>query len=106
MIHLHGHSTYSFLEAIGSPKEIVAKAKKLGMPAIALMDYNGCYGLIDFYLKAKAEEIKPLMGTELPFVLGIQTQIKPEQIGNLSFLAKNEEGYHNLLRLASYANME
>lgn len=106
MIHLHGHSTYSFLEAIGSPKEIAIRAKELDMPAIALTDYQGCYWLIDFYLKAKAEKIKPLMGVELAFVVDLESQIKNSLIGNINFLAKNENGYHSILRLASFANME
>ncbi|HCY21095.1 TPA: hypothetical protein DIC40_04555 [Patescibacteria group bacterium] len=47
-IHLHGHSTFSFLEAIGKPAKIAARAKELGMSAIAITDYNGMFGAIKF----------------------------------------------------------
>jgi DNA polymerase III alpha subunit len=47
--HLHGHSTFSFLEAIGKPASILHTAQELGMKAIAITDYNGMYGAIKFY---------------------------------------------------------
>jgi len=59
--HLHGHSTFSFLEAIGKPNKILARAKELEMNAIAITDYNGMYGIIKFYQTAKDERIKPII---------------------------------------------
>ena len=52
-IHLHGHSHYSLLEAIGKPQDIVAQIKGLGMSAASLTDYNGMYGAVDFYQKCQ-----------------------------------------------------
>ncbi len=52
-IPLHWHSTYSFLEALGSPQKIVEKAKEFWLPAIAITDYNGAYCFPPFYLAAK-----------------------------------------------------
>lgn len=54
-IHLHGHSSFSFLEAIGKPNKILARAKELGMTSIAITDYNGLYGAIKLLQYAKDE---------------------------------------------------
>lgn len=89
--HLHGHSSFSFLEAIGRPPKIIAKAKELGMNAIAITDYNGMYGCIRFYQAAKAEDIKPIIGVELGFVLDINSVIPTNQIGNIVLLAENKQ---------------
>ncbi len=104
--HLHGHSTFSFLEAIGKPTTIVNKAKELWMNAIAITDYNGMYGMIKFYQAAKDVEIKPIIGVELWFVIDINSHIPDNQIGNIIILAKNKEGYQNLMELTSFANKE
>jgi len=105
-VHLHGHSTYSFLEAIGKPKAIVAKAKSLEMEAIGITDYNGMYGMVDFYKSAKNENIKPIVGLELQFVMDLETLVRQNHLGNICLLAKNKEGYLNLLKLTSQANMQ
>ncbi len=105
-VHLHGHSTYSFLESIGKPKEIIAQAQEIGMKAIAITDYNGCYGLVDFYKQGKSADINAIMWVELGFVLDIHSKIQEKDIGNICFLAKNEQWYHNILKLASFANIE
>ncbi|MEI7919516.1 MAG: PHP domain-containing protein [bacterium] len=59
--HLHGHSTFSFLEAIGKPANIISTAKELGMDAIAITDYNGMYGMVKFYQATKDTGIKPII---------------------------------------------
>lgn len=90
-IHLHGHSHYSLLDAIGKPADIVAKAHELGMPAIALTDYNGMYGAIEFYQACQKKEIKPLLGVELGLVHDYTTKEKGEQAGTIVLLALNYE---------------
>ena len=67
-VHLHGYSTYSFLEGIGAPKLIVQRAKELGQTAIALTDLGVMYASI---LHFKAQEINAIVGVELGFVLDI-----------------------------------
>ena len=104
--HLHGHSTFSFLEAIGKPAAIVNKAKELWMDAIAITDYNGMYGAIKFYQLTKDTGIKPIIGVELGFVMDINSQVPQQQIGNIVLLAKNKEGYQSLMELTSFANKE
>ena len=104
--HLHGHSTFSFLEAIGKPNKILARAKELEMNAIAITDYNGMYGIIKFYQTAKDERIKPIIWVELGFVLDINSAIQANQVWNIVLIARNKEGYANLMELVSFANKD
>lgn len=104
--HLHGHSTFSFLEAIGKPAAIIKKAKELWMNAIAITDYNGMYGMVKFYQIAKDEGIKPIIGVEIGFVMDINSQINEQQIGNIVIIAKTKEWYQSLMELTSFANKE
>lgn len=103
-IPLHGHSTFSFLEAIGTVKKISEKAKKLELPAIAITDYNGMYGAVQFYNLAKDLWFKPIIGVELWFVLDANNDYRPEHIWTICLLAKNLAWYHNLMKLVSFAN--
>jgi len=103
-VHLHWHSTFSFLEAIGKPNKISAKAKKLWQEAIAITDYNGMYGAIKFIGAAKDDDIKPILGVELGFVLDINTIVQPDQIWSVVLIAISDIGYANLMELISYAN--
>src|SRR3989344_4086596 len=94
-VHLHCHSTYSILEGLSGPKEIVARAKKLGQSAVALTDKHHVHGLVEFHQAAEKEGIKPILGVEL-FV----------QSTPLVLLAQNNAGYQNLLTLATIAALE
>lgn len=105
-IHLHGHSTFSFLEAIGKPAAVVNKSRDLWMKAIAITDYNGMYGMVKFYQLAKDAGIKPIIGVELGFVMDINSQITEQHIWNIIILAKNKQGYQSLMELTSFANKE
>lgn len=104
--HLHGHSTFSFLEAIGKPAAIVNKAKELWMNAIAITDYNGMYGMVKFFQIAKDAGIKAIIGVEIGFVMDINSQFSEQQIGNIVIIAKNKEWYQSLMELTSFANKE
>lgn len=102
--HLQTHSHYSLLEWIWKPKEYVAKAKELHMKALAMTDYNGLYGAIEFYKACKDNDIHPLIGVELHCVHDISV---PWLGGwNIVLIAENNAGYQALLRLVSHANME
>jgi DNA polymerase-3 subunit alpha len=105
-VQLHGHSHYSLLEAIGKPKDLIAQAKKLGMSALGLTDYNGMYGAIDFYKTCLKEEIKPLLGVELVLVQDRTNKETKENPGTICLLAKNHQGYLDLLEIVSHANLE
>ncbi len=104
--HLHWHSTFSFLEAIWTPKQIIAKAKELEFQNIAITDFGGMYWAIAFYEAARNNWINPIIWTELWFVLDIDGYNKLEDIGNICFLAKNIDGYNSLMKIVSHANQE
>lgn len=104
--HLHWHSSFSFLEAIGKPKHIIAKAKSLEMSAIAITDYNWMYSAVNFYLWAGDAGIKPIIWAELGFVLDINSVTNPKTVWNIVLLAKNDAGYHSLMELVSFANQQ
>lgn len=104
--HLHWHSTFSFLDAIGKPKHIVSRAKQLWMESIAITDFNWMYGSINFYLTANEENIKPIIWVEIWFVLDVESVSNPKAIWNIVLIAKNNQWYHSLMELTSFANQE
>lgn len=90
-INLHTHSNYSFLNGAIKIEELVKYAKDFNMPAIALTDTNGMYGLIDFAKLAHDEGIKPILGTY------VDDPQNPEL--NTILLARNREGYSTLCKV-------
>ncbi|HLD71829.1 MAG TPA: DNA polymerase III subunit alpha, partial [Candidatus Peribacteraceae bacterium] len=108
-VHLHCHSTYSLLEALPSPAEIVARAKELGQSAVGLADKGYTYGLIEFYQEAEKAGLKPILGLEV--YVAARTR-KDKESGTdtkrypLTLLAETQEGYANLLQLASLSAIE
>ncbi len=108
-IHLHTHSHFSLLQAIPTIPELVSKAKELNMSALALTDNSNLYGTIAFYKKCKDEGIKPIIGIDA-FVAIRTLADKEAQIDNrwsrLVLLAKNENGYKNLIKLVTTSHLE
>lgn len=108
-VNLHCHSHYSLLDGLGSPEDIVKRAKKLGYPAIALTDHGVTHGLIEFYQAAKNEGIKPILGCEMyvaprsRFDKESKVDVKPY---HLTVLAENNKGYKNILKLTTKAHLE
>ncbi|MBT4367165.1 DNA polymerase III subunit alpha [Candidatus Peregrinibacteria bacterium] len=108
-VHLHCHSTYSLLEALPSPEQIVLRAKELGQKSVGLADKGYTYGLIEFYKAEKKHDIKPILGLETYVAVrsrhdkesGVDTKRYP-----LTLLAETKEGYENLLQLATQASLE
>ena len=108
-VHLHNHSTYSLLEALPSPEEVVLRAKELGQTAVGLADKGYTYGLVEFYQYASKHGLKPLLGLEAYVAArtrhdresGTDTKSFP-----LTLLAETNEGYQNLLQLATISAMD
>ncbi len=103
-IHLHVHSHYSLLNALPTPKELVVRAREYGMPALALTDSGALYGAINFYKACAKEGVKPIIG--LDAYLAPRTRFdkdsgldKPR--GRVVFLAKNNAGYKNLIKMVT-----
>jgi len=108
-VHLHCHSTYSLLEALPSPEEIVARAKELNQNAVGIADKGYVYGLVEFYQAAGRAGLKPILGLET--YVAARTRFDQESGTDtkrypLVLLAENDEGYRNLLTLATQAAME
>ncbi|MCX6703601.1 MAG: DNA polymerase III subunit alpha [Candidatus Zambryskibacteria bacterium] len=108
-IHLHTHSHYSLLTALPKIDDLVKKAKKYEMPALALTDNCNLYGAIEFFSECKKKEIKPIIGIDA--YLAPRTRFDKEagvdkSRTRLVLLAKNEVGYKNLIQLVSKAHLE
>ena len=103
-VHLHAHSEYSLLDGAARIRDIVRRAKELDMPAVAITDHGVMYGVIDFYEQATAQNIKPIIGCEVyvaPRSRFEKTAVEGEAYYHLVLLAESNEGYQNLIALAS-----
>ncbi len=95
-VHLNLHTEYSLLEGVNSIDSFLTRAKELGMNSLAVTDYANMFCAIEFYEKAKKMGIKPIIGLELPLY-----EKEEQNIFTLTLLAKDYEGYKNLVKLAS-----
>ncbi|MCX7679582.1 MAG: DNA polymerase III subunit alpha [Spirochaetes bacterium] len=110
-VHLHNHSDYSILDGAITIDTLIAKAVQFNMPAVALTDHGNMFGAIEFYQKAREKGIKPIIGQEFYVARGSRFSKETKSYGkdssyHLVLLAKNEEGYKNLIRLSSLAYLE
>jgi DNA polymerase-3 subunit alpha len=110
-VHLHVHSEYSLLDGAAQLEKLVAKAKALKFPAIALTDHGNLFGAIDFYLAAQKAGVKPIVGCELYIAPGSRTERGSQDGGyeganHLTVLVRNHTGYQNLIKLVSKAYLE
>ena len=103
-VHLHTHSEYSMLDGAARVKALVERAVEFDMPALAITDHGYMYGAVDFYRRAKAAGVKPIIGCEVYFTPDTRGKRdgKPN-LYHLLLLAKNNEGYRNLMALVSDA---
>ena len=130
-VHLHNHTHYSLLDGCAKPVRAAARAKELGMPALAMTDHGNLFGAIDFYRSCKKADIKPLIGCELYYVNDHKQNERPRrerkrtddigdipedyvpspedfpkfQIHHKGVIAKDFEGYQNLCKLVSDAHL-
>jgi len=104
-VHLHLHTTCSFLDGAMKPSQIAKKAQNLGMPAVAITDHGNMFGVLNFYEEMKKNGIKPIIGSEVYVAHGSMKEKKPG-VDHLVLLAENEEGYKNLMFLVSAGYLE
>ncbi len=108
-IHLHTHSHYSLLDGLSKIPDMVKTAKKNGMNALAITDHGNMYGAIELYKEAHKAGIKPIIGVEAYIAERGRTDKEPgidNKRYHLTLLARTKQGYKNLMRLVTIANLE
>jgi len=96
-VHLNLRSEYSLVDSILRIKPLVAACKEQGMPAVALTDQTNLFAVVKFYKAARAEGIKPIIGSDFLLDLG------EGYTASMSLLAMNDQGYKNIIELISRA---
>ena len=115
-VHLHVHTEYSMLDGAARLGDLTQRAADLGMPAVAMTDHGNVFGAYEFYAKAKAAGIKPIIGIEAYFTPNISRFEKkgvnfydggPDDVSargaytHMTLLSESTEGMHNLFRLST-----
>src|SRR5438477_5295463 len=108
-VHLHLHTEYSLLDGAIRIKELMKKAVELKMPAVAMTDHGNLYGAIEFYQEAQRAGVKPIVGCE-DYIAPRSHKDRPnsmrESAYHFTLLARDETGYHNLVKLISTAHLD
>ena len=108
-VHLHVHTQYSILDGLSSIENLFRRAKELGMPGLAITDHGNMYGVKEFFkYAAKYPEVKPIIGCEI-YVSRYDHTIKDKdhrEYYHLILLAKNYNGYRNLMKIVSTGHIE
>ncbi len=106
-VHLHNHTDYSLLDGAASSAKYIAKAKELGMKALAITDHGNMFGVMDFYAACKKADIQPIPGCEFYICPeGMEKKDPSNKRYHLLCLAMNDKGYHNLMELNSVSYLE
>lgn len=112
-VHLHLHTDYSLLDGAIKIGPLAKRIAELNMPAVAITDHGNLHGSLSFYHKMKAEGVRPIIGIETYLTRGSRLEkgagdLQPGEkpTNHLVLLAKNLTGYHNLVKLSSYAYTE
>ncbi len=108
-VHLHCHSEFSLLDGANRLDPLIARAAEMGMPALAMTDHGVMFGVAEFYSRCKAKGIQPILGVEAYVAPRRHTDKQPridQAAYHMVLLARNSEGYGNLLKLTSIAALE
>ena len=105
-VGLHIHSAYSLLDGASQLPQLVERAKELGMPAIALTDHGVMYGAIELIKVCKGSDVKPIIGNEMYIINGDITQQQRRPRYHQVVLAKNTQGYKNLVKLTTISHLQ
>lgn len=108
-VHLHMHTHHSLLDGLTKIPALLDRVKELGMEACAITDHGTMSGAIEFYKAAKERDIKPIIGMETYVAARKHTDKEAGVDKNnyhLILLAQNLEGYQNLMRLSTIANLD
>ena len=108
-VHLHNHTQFSLLDGLTRIGPLMDFAKEQGMEAVAMTDHGTLSGAIEFYMEAKARGVKPIIGIETYIAARKHTDKEPIKDKNryhLILLAMNHQGYQNLMKLSTIANLD
>ena len=107
-VHLHLHTTFSMLDGACKIEPLVKRVKDLGMSAVAITDHGVMYGAVDFYKECQKENIKPIIGCEIYINANAPLTSRDQQsrYHHLVLLAETDEGYFNLARINTIAQLE
>ncbi len=103
-VHLHVHTEYSLLDGAARIDKLLDRTSELGQRAVAITDHGVMYGAIEFYKKAIAKGIKPIVGCEVYVAAGdrqSKSKVADYNYSHLILLAKNNTGYKNLSKIVS-----
>lgn len=102
-VHLHTHCEHSLLDGMGKPEQYAKRAKELGYEYLAITDHGDVAGTLKWQDECKKEGIIPIIGMEAYVCQDARdTKEKPR---HLTMLVQNETGWHNLLKMCSYAHL-
>ena len=105
-VHLHVHTQYSILDGQASIENLFNRAEELGMPGLAITDHGNMYGVKEFFkYAAKHPSVKPIIGCEI-YVSKGDHRVKEKGYYHLILLAKNYNGYKNLMKIVSTGHLE
>ncbi|MEA3280284.1 MAG: PHP domain-containing protein, partial [Thermodesulfobacteriota bacterium] len=108
-VHLHVHTQYSLLDGAIRIDALLKRTADFGMDSVAITDHGTMFGVVEFYEKAKKSGIKPIIGCEYyvaPRSISDKTPLDHKGLSHLVLLAKDQEGYQNLCRLATIAQLK
>ncbi|MGH3602979.1 MAG: DNA polymerase III subunit alpha [Pseudonocardiaceae bacterium] len=119
-VHLHTHTEFSMLDGAARLDDLFTECVRMGMPALAMTDHGNVFGAYEFWKKANANGVKPIIGMEGYLSPGSRHERKRvvlargsndvdnpgEMYTHMTLLAENTEGMHNLFRLSSLASLE
>ena len=108
-VHLHNHTQYSLLDGLTKVPNLITHVQELGMESVAMTDHGTLSGAIEFYTSARGLGIKPIIGIEAYMASRKATDKEPahdKQYFHLIILAMNNQGYENLMKLSTIANLE
>jgi len=103
--HLHVHTEFSLLDGFGTAKQYVSRAKKLGQKYIGITDHGSIDGIIKFQKECKKQSITPILGCEAYIVKNSFIKEKGEKRRHVTLLIKTEEGFQNLCKMLTFANL-
>ncbi len=108
-VHLHVHTMYSLLDGAIRLDALFKRVKEFGMHSVAITDHGTMFNILEFWQKARSADIKPIIGCECyvaPRTIADKTPLDAKGLNHLVLLAENQDGYRNLCKLASIAQLD